>query len=129
MKILLDTHMLLWAADGTLGGKAADLVGDPGNTLFFSPASIWEISIKKGLGRSDFAVDPEALCRGLLDNQYIEIPITGAHALVVGGLPMLHKDPFDRILLAQAETEGMSLLTSDGLLPQYGDSVIFLSRS
>ena len=81
MKLLLDTHMLLWAAAGTLPEKVEKLVVDGDNTIYFSAASIWEINIKKGLGRSDFTVNPEVLRRGLLDNQYQELPITGSHCL------------------------------------------------
>ena len=127
MKLLLDTHMLLWAAAGTLPQDAEKMLLDGGNTLFFSPASIWEIGIKKALGRSDFKVDPEVLRRGLLDNHYREIPITGLHALAAGELPHIHKDPFDRVLLAQAKVEGLSLLTSDGVLREYPGPVIFIS--
>jgi len=128
MKLLLDTHMLLWAAAGTLPQDAEKLVLDGDNALYFSPAGIWEIGIKKGLGRSDFKVDPEVLRRGLLDNHYQELPITGLHALAVLDLPQIHKDPFDRILLAQAKTEGMSLLTSDSILREYPGPVIFIPR-
>ena len=128
MKLLLDTHMLLWAAAGTLPKEAEILVVDGDNTLYFSPASIWEIGIKKGLGRSDFKVDPEVLRRGLLDNQYQELPITSLHALGVNDLPLLHKDPFDRMLLAQAKAEGISLLTSDGALREYPGPIIFISK-
>lgn len=128
MKLLLDTHMLLWAAAGTLAKEAEKMVLDGDNTLYFSPASIWEIGIKKSLGRSDFKVDPEVLRRGLLDNQYQELPITSLHALAVNDLPQIHKDPFDRMLLAQAKAEGISLLTSDSALCKYPGPVIFISK-
>lgn len=128
MKLLLDTHMLLWAAAGTLPPEAEKLVLDDDNTLYFSPASIWEIGIKKNLGRNDFKVDPEVLRRGLLDNQYQELPITSLHALAVNDLPQIHKDPFDRMLLAQAKAEGISLLTSDSALREYPGPVIFIPR-
>lgn len=120
---------MLWAAAGTLGGKAAELIRDEENTLFFSPASLWEIGIKKGLGRKDFVVDPEVLRRALLDNQYQEIPITSVHAIVACELPLHHKDPFDRILLAQAKSEGISLLTSDAMLREYEGPIIFHQRT
>ena len=128
MKLLLDTHMLLWAAAGTLPKEAETLVLDGGNTLYFSPVSIWEIGIKKNLGRSDFKVDPEVLRRGLLDNQYQELSITSVHALAVNDLPQLHKDPFDRMLLAQVKAEGISLLTSDSTLREYQGPVIFIPK-
>ncbi|NCD25398.1 MAG: type II toxin-antitoxin system VapC family toxin [Deltaproteobacteria bacterium] len=128
MKILLDTHMLLWAAIGTLPRQAAELIGDINSDLFFSPASIWEICIKKSLGRNDFRVDPEVLRRGLLDNQYTELGITSQHALTINDLPLLHKDPFDRMLLAQAKCEGISLLTSDAMLRDYPGPIIFMPK-
>lgn len=128
MKLLLDTHMLLWVAAGTLPKEAETLVVDGDNTLYFSPASIWEIGIKRSLGRSDFKVDPEVLRRGLLDNQYEELPITSLHALAVNDLPPLHKDPFDRMLLAQAKAEGISLLTSDSILREYPGPVMFIPK-
>jgi PIN domain nuclease of toxin-antitoxin system len=128
MKLLLDTQILLWAAAGTLPPEAELLVGDAGTELYFSPASIWEIGIKRNLGRPDFRVDPEVLRRGLLDNQYTELCITSLHAIAVHDLPMIHKDPFDRMLLAQAKCEGMPLLTSDGILRQYPGPVLFVAR-
>ena len=128
MKLLLDTHMLLWAAAGTLPPMAEELLVDGNNVLFFSPASIWEIVIKKSLGRDDFKVNPELLRRGLLDNQYWELPITSLHALAVNDLPTFHKDPFNRILLAQAASEGINLLTSDSILKEYLEPFIFISR-
>ena len=128
MKLLLDTHMLLWAAAGTLPREAEALVADPDNTLYFSPASIWEIGIKKSLGRSDFKIDPQVLWRGLVDNYYLELPITSQHAMVVNDLPTIHKDPFGRILLAQAKSEGISLLTSDATLREYSGPVIFIPK-
>ena len=124
MKLLLDTHMLLWAAAGTLPKDAEILLIDGDNTLFFSPASVWEIGIKKILGRSDFKVDPEILRRSLLDNQYQELPITSLHALAANELPQIHKDPFDRMLVAQAKAEGMPLVTSDSRLREYPGPVI-----
>ena len=129
MKLLLDTHMLLWAAAGTLPDDAEKMMTSGDNTLFFSPASIWEIGIKKGLGRNDFKIDPDALVRGLLDNQYQELPITSLHALAANALPHIHKDPFDRMLLAQAKAEGMPLLTSDRALRAYPGPVIFIPRA
>lgn len=121
MHLLLDTHVLLWAA-GTperLPMQAVDLIGDPSNALLFSAASLWEITIKRGLGRSDFRVDPEVLRRGLLENGYDELAIRGTHAMAVGYLPVIHRDPFDRILVAQAEAEGVLLLTADDTVARY----------
>lgn len=125
MRFLLDTHLLLWAAagdivEGALSSEAAALIADPANDVVFSPASIWEIAIKNGLGRVDFQVDTHAMRRGLLDNGYIESPITSDHAIAVALLPPIHKDPFDRILVAQATVEGLVLLTADKTVAAYG---------
>ncbi len=121
MKLLTDTHLLLWAAGQPekLSPAARDLLEDPGNEPLFSAASLWEISIKLGLGRADFNVDPRLLRRGLRDNGWQELPITGAHAVAIDHLPPLHKDPFDRLLLAQATEEGILLLPADAVLAQY----------
>ncbi|MBZ0094596.1 MAG: type II toxin-antitoxin system VapC family toxin [Sulfuricella sp.] len=108
MKLLLDTHLLLWAAGSPdqLSAAARPLLEDPLNELLFSAASLWEIAIKRGLGRSDFQVDARVLRRGLLDNGYQELAITSEHAVSIDSLPLIHKDPFDRILVAQATVEG-----------------------
>ena len=128
MKLLLDTRMLLWAAAGLLPRDAEKMVIDGDNILFFSSASIWEIGIKKNLARGDFKVEPEVLRRELLDHQYHELPITGPHALAANALPPIHKDPFDRMLLAQAKVEGMTLLTADSILRDYPAPVIFIPK-
>ena len=91
--------------------------------LLFSSASIWEIVIKNGLGRKDFQVDAGLFRRGLLDNGYAELPIKSAHALAVRNLPDLHRDPFDRIMLAQADVEGVVFVTADTVLGQYSGTV------
>lgn len=121
MKLILDTHLLLWAAGmpERLSAVARGLLDDPLNELLFSPASLWKIAIKRGLGRPDFQVDARVLRRGLLDNGYRELPITGAHAVAVDGLPPIHKDPFDRLLIAQATVEGITLLTADAVVASY----------
>lgn len=121
MKLLLDTQILLWAAGQPerLSAAARKQLNNPQNELLFSAASLWEIAIKRSLGREDFRVEPRLLRRGLLDNGYIELPITGEHAVSIDSLPDLHKDPFDRILLAQALTEGVTLLTADAQLARY----------
>ncbi len=121
MKLLLDTHLLLWAAGmpERLGEQARELLADPANDLVFSAASLWEVSIKCGLGRNDFRVEPRLLRRGLLDNGYAELPISSQHAVGIASLPPLHKDPFDRLLVAQATLEGLLLLTSDSAVAAY----------
>ncbi len=121
MRLLLDTHLLLWAAGepGRLPGSARTLLDDPANELVFSAASLWEVAIKRGVGRDDFRVDARLLRRGLLDNGYGELPITSQHAVAIDSLPPIHKDPFDRILVAQAMIEGITLLTADPVVAQY----------
>jgi PIN domain nuclease of toxin-antitoxin system len=125
LNLLLDTHLLLWAASEPqrLSAKARTLLLDPANQLVFSSASLWEISIKNGLDRSDFNVDLRRLWRMLLVNGYRELPVTSEHSVAVNDLPLLHKDPFDRILVAQARMEGLTLLTADKLVAKYGDPV------
>lgn len=121
MKLLLDTHLLLWAAGQPerLSAAARTLLQDPANELLFSPASLWEVAIKNRLGRADFRVDPRLLRRGLIDNGYVELPITSEHAVATDGLPDIHRDPFDRILIAQATVEGVLLLTVDEVVTRY----------
>jgi PIN domain nuclease of toxin-antitoxin system len=121
VKLLLDTHVLLWAAGQPerLSAQGRALLDDPRNELIFSAVSLWEIAIKKGLNRDDFRVDPRALRHGLLNSGYLEMAIAGAHAVAIDALPPLHKDPFDRILVAQSIVEGVTLVTSDVLVAQY----------
>jgi PIN domain nuclease of toxin-antitoxin system len=121
MKLLLDTHLLLWAAGEPrrLSRQARTLIENPDNELLFSAASLWEVAIKRGMGREDFKVDARLLRRGLLDNGYGELPIISDHVVAIDSLPPIHKDPFDRILVAQANVEGVMLLTIDTLVSQY----------
>jgi PIN domain nuclease of toxin-antitoxin system len=121
MKLLLDTHLLLWSAGKPerLSTEARALIEALDNELFFSPASLWEVVIKRGLGRDDFKVDARLLRRGLLDNGYSELPIGSEHVVAIDNLPTIHKDPFDRILVAQAQVEGITLLTADPTLAKY----------
>jgi len=125
LNLLLDTHLLLWAASEPerLSAKARALLLDPANHLVFSSASLWEISIKHSLGRTDFNVDLRRLWRMLLVNGYRELPVTSEHTVAVNDLPPLHKDPFDRILVAQARVEGLTLLTADKAVAKYGEGV------
>lgn len=125
MKLLLDTHLLIWAASEPtrLSTTARDSIEDSRNEVHFSVGSLWEIVIKSALQRSDFDVDASLLRRGLSDNGYRELTVDGRHVLAVGSLPAMHRDPFDRILIAQARTEGMSLLTTDAVMASYGSPV------
>ncbi len=121
MKLLLDTHLLLWAAGQPerLSPAARKQISDPNNELLFSAASIWEVSIKNSIGRKDFRVEPRLLRRGLLDNGYVELPITSQHAVNIDSLPPIHRDPFDRMLVSQALIEGVTLLTADAQVARY----------
>lgn len=121
MKLLLDTQLLLWAVGypERLSPSATALLESPQSDLFFSVASVWEIAIKHGLGSKDFQVPPGLFRDALLENGYKELPILGTHAVAIGKLPPIHKNPFDRILIAQALVEGISLLTADGVVAQY----------
>lgn len=125
MKLLLDTHLLMWAADSIerVPPDARALMADPENELLFSVASIWEIAVKHGLNRPDFQVDARMLRRGLIDNGYCELPIRSEHVVAIDALPLIHKDPFDRLLIAQARVEGIILLTDDATVAQYQGSV------
>ena len=128
MKLLLDTQLLLWAAGQPerLSAAARKLLKDPRNQLLFSAASLWEIAIKNTLGREDFRVEPRLLRRGLLDNGYAELPVTSQHAVNIDSLPPLHKDPFDRMLVCQAQAHGLTLASSmnrDALTQSRGLSV------
>ena len=134
MRLLLDTHILLWAAADMLPASAAGYILNEENELFFSPASIWEVVIKRGLSTVDessaagFDADPYLLHSGLLENGYKQLSITSRHALLTGTLPKIHKDPFDRILLAQSIAEGIPLLTADSILAKYPASVILIKK-
>lgn len=121
MKLLLDTQLLLWAAGQPerLPLGARRMLEDARNQLIFSTASIWEIAIKSGLGRSDFRADARLLRWGLLHNGYDELAIAGEHVVAIADLPPIHKDPFDRLLVAQSAVEGILLVTTDPTVAQY----------
>jgi PIN domain nuclease of toxin-antitoxin system len=121
VKLLLDTHLLLWAADSIkrVPSRARTLMSDSESELLFSVASLWEIAIKSTLNRPDFKVDARVLRRGLMDNGYQELPIYSEHVVAVDTLPPIHKDPFDRLLIAQATIEGILLLTDDATVARY----------
>ncbi len=121
MRLLLDTHVLLWALiePARLPADARAALEAPENGVFFSAASIWEIAIKRALGRPDFAFEPETIRTAALGIGFAELPIDGMHAARVRHLPPLHRDPFDRLLIAQAQVEPMTLLTNDPLIAGY----------
>jgi PIN domain nuclease of toxin-antitoxin system len=122
VRLLLDTHLLLWAMASSerLLPAARSLIDDPDNDVYFSAVSLWEVSIKSGLRRKDFTVDPELFRLALSDSGLIELPITAAHAVGVANLPDIHRDPFDRLLIAQCLHEPLILVTNDRVLAGYG---------
>jgi PIN domain nuclease of toxin-antitoxin system len=123
--VLLDTQLLIWAAyapQRLASSFAAELV-DRHNDIRYSLASLWEVAIKSSLGREDFQVDPPALRRGLLREGFQELPIQAEHVLAVRDLPWIHRDPFDRLLVVQAQREGLRLFTTDRRLAEYGEAV------
>jgi len=125
VNFLLDTHILIWAAIAPhkISPELACLLSDPSNHLYFSSASIWEISIKESLGKRDFKISSKKLHGGLLENGYTEKKVSALHAMEVIKLPFIHRDPFDRILVATAIWENMPLLTNDSTLSSYHSSV------
>lgn len=129
MRLLLDTHVLLWAlADpGRLPAAARALIEDAENEVFFSAASLWEIAIKSALGRADFQADPAEMLGVMLETGFAELPVRARHAAEVSRLPSIHKDPFDRLLVAQARVEPMVLLTDDQLLAEYPATIHLLN--
>lgn len=125
MRLLLDTHLVLWAmaASRKLPRAVKSQLLDPDNEVYYSAASLWEIAIKHALRRKDFRIDPDALLGALRESGFLELPITSLHAVAVAQLPPVHKDPFDRILVAQSMAEPMMLLTNDAVLAEYWDGV------
>lgn len=126
MNLLVDTHLLLWSCitPEKLSARGKAALADRQNTLWFSAASIWEVTVKFSLKRDGFQIDPRPLRAALFRMGYTEIPIEGRHTLEVAEMPFWHTDPFDRLLVAQAICEGMLLLTSDATLAQYGSPVM-----
>jgi len=126
MRLLIDTHLLLLAANDALPNEAVPYFSGDDNELFFSSASIWEVVIKRELGRSDFLINPNDLYCGLVNNGYNELSVTSHHTLITAHLPPYHNDPFDRILIAQAMAEGLTLISSDEAVSRYSP-VIFIN--
>jgi PIN domain nuclease of toxin-antitoxin system len=118
MDLLLDTHVFLWWDSDLpkLGAAARSAIRDAANNVFVSAASVWEIAIKRQLGRLPFVGSPVA---NIARNGFLQLPISPVHAEHVGSLPLLHTDPFDRILIAQAQTAGMTLVTADRRIAAY----------
>lgn len=122
MRLLLDTHIYLWwVGDHPSLSQAARAKIASASDVFVSSASIWEASIKAGLGKLDADIDE--LAAEIVKNGFIELPVTSRHAATVRSLPDIHRDPFDRMLIAQALCEPLRFLTSDGLLKRYSELV------
>lgn len=123
MRLLLDSHVLLWWFDGgeQLGETTRSAIGDPGNQALVSAATLWELSIKQSVGKLVVDVD---LREHAVEQGFEELPVTGRHALAVRDLPRHHRDPFDRMLVAQAGLEGLTLVTADRLLSAYDVPVL-----
>jgi len=119
MKLLLDTHVVLWSLGdpAQLSDEARTRIADPANAVGVSAASAWEIAIKSGTGKLKFNA---GLVEALAQADFISLPITIEHALAAGNLPPHHRDPFDRMLIAQAMLDGWTLVTRDSLMPAYG---------
>ena len=119
MRLLLDTHVLLWwlADDPTLAPPAAKAIADGSATVWVSAATAWEIAIKQALGKLTL---PGDLAEALTHNRFQSLSISTAHALKAGALPRHHDDPFDRMLIAQAQLEGLTLVTRDERIAPYG---------
>jgi PIN domain nuclease of toxin-antitoxin system len=125
MRLLLDTHVLLWALgeSARLSRATQALLEDTSNEVLFSAASIWEIALKASLGRIDFAVRPEQIAKSARETGFAELPVTAEAAALVADLPPHHRDPFDRLLIAQALIGPMRLYTADALLPPYSELI------
>lgn len=128
MRVLLDTHLVLWsvARSRRLPKAARAIILDESNEVFFSAASVWEVAIKSALGRSSFRADPVALVQALSRSGFAELPVTSAHAVRVAKLPAVHRDPFDRLLVAQSLAEPLTLVTNDVQLAEYGSFVMLV---
>lgn len=128
MRVLLDTHVLLWALtdDGRLPERARGLIADPDNTVYVSAACLWEIAIKHALGKGNMPVAPEPALRWCLEAGYGTLALTATHAVAVHALPALHRDPFDRIMVAQALCEPMYLITHDEQVAKYDPSIVLV---
>jgi PIN domain nuclease of toxin-antitoxin system len=123
VNLLLDTHVVLWwlADDPSLDDAVRHAISDPDNTVFLSAVVVWEIRIKQMIGKLDL---PPEFADVLADQDFVELPVTVVHALAVGELPPIHRDPFDRMLVAQAKVEGLTLVTRDSALGEYGVAVL-----
>ena len=128
MRLLLDTHILIWALGEPkrLPKEVRAALESPANEVMFSAASIWEIAIKAQIGRTNFKVAPAEITQAALDSGFVELPVRAEHGAGVSNLPLLHRDPFDRILVAQAMTETCRFVTADAILGGYSELVVIV---
>jgi PIN domain nuclease of toxin-antitoxin system len=126
MIYLVDTHVLIWLAVDSprMGNLARDLLADPDNQIFFSAISIFEIAVKERLSKRGFEVEASAIRRMMIENDFAELAVTGTHAAHAATLPLVHRDPFDRLLVAQAMMEGFTLMTADEMIAQYSGPIL-----
>ncbi len=126
MRLLLDTHVLVWCLSGDrkLPPATADLIRNPETDVYFSAASIWELAIKSALGK--MRADASAMLKNLVDEGFRELPVMARHTVATVTLPMHHRDPFDRLLVAQSRLESLRLLTDDRIMALYGEPVVLV---
>ncbi|MDO4897206.1 MAG: type II toxin-antitoxin system VapC family toxin [Moraxella sp.] len=124
---LLDTHIVIWLAQEPqkLDERLKALLLNKNVKVYFSAVNLWEVAIKKALGKAGFDVDVKLLYQHLIENQYLELPVLSRHCLLVQDLPLYHKDPFDRLIIAQAMSENFTLITEDTIIPQYPNLKLF----
>ncbi|MBE9578879.1 type II toxin-antitoxin system VapC family toxin [Moraxella sp. K127] len=127
MMYLLDTHIVIWLAQEPqkLDERLKALLLNKNVKVYFSTVNLWEVAIKKALGKAGFDVDVKLLYQHLIENQYLELPVLSGHCLLVQDLPLYHKDPFDRLIIAQAMSENFTLITEDTIIPQYPNLKLF----
>ena len=126
MRLLLDTHVLVWCLSGDrkLPPATAELIRNPATDVYFSAVSIWEVAIKSALGK--MRADANAILKNLVDEGFKELPVMARHTVATVTLPMHHRDPFDRLLVAQSRLESLRLLTDDKIVALYGEPVVLL---
>jgi PIN domain nuclease of toxin-antitoxin system len=128
VKLLLDTHVALWAVTDNpkLSQTAKSHILSPSNEVFVSAATVWEVAIKHRLNRENMPCSGAAARRFFIEAGYQLLPITDQHAVATEDLPMIHADPFDRIIIAQALSESLTLLTHDAIVATYSDGILFV---
>jgi PIN domain nuclease of toxin-antitoxin system len=126
MKYLLDTHIILWAATDVkrLSRKAKTILEDMANVLYFSPISLWEISVKHAKHPDQMAITSEQARELAVKMGFIELPVRSRHGVDIANLPDIHNDPFDRMLITQARSDGLKLVSHDHKVAAYGEAIV-----